>query len=344
MIELSVIIPCYNTRFELLDRCINSVLTQNIDEYEIIIIDDGSDIEYRPLYRRIAEKDERISIITKDNGGASSARNYGVAIAKGKYVTFVDSDDELLADALYEGIRFAQQYNADFVIGANALRSGEVVHMSSPKATPVVIDGYANEGNISKSYLSAHMLGRIINYPALNGQIGRGPVSRIIRKEYAEIVPFDNRLVIGEDVKWNLELIEKCKNIILVEQVWYKYHFNEASITHKYRENALEIANMELKELGLYIDLSDDVQYESYCVRILQALDRIFDTCLGHPDNKMRARKKREIIRYLYREYPWRMIRETRFFNLTDNTCKIKLFLYRIHLYFAVRRMRKLFK
>lgn len=344
MIELSVIIPCYNTRSELLERCIESVLQQQIDKYEIIIVDDGSDEEYKSEYKAIAEKSRKILVVTKENGGASSARNYGVMMSKGKYITFVDSDDELLSGSLAEGMKYAQQYNADLVIGANAIKDSDVIYKQKPNITCVVDDNPANKGSISKSYLAAHMLGRMIKYPEINGQIGRGPVSRIVKAEFAKGTPFDTKMVIGEDVKWNLELIENCKNIILVEQVWYKYYLNNISVTHRYRDNAIEIADVELEQLRLYADMNDDVQFESYCVRIIQALERISDTYISHPNNKMGITQRRECIRYLYNQYPWKMVGEDRFYNLTEGTYKIKARLYRFHMFFGIRMLKKRFE
>lgn len=91
---LSVIIPVYNTS-AFLEKCVNSVLKQNVD-MEIILIDDGSPDDAPALCDRLALGDPRIIVIHQNNAGLSSARNKALDICKGKYITFVDSDDELL--------------------------------------------------------------------------------------------------------------------------------------------------------------------------------------------------------------------------------------------------------
>ena len=96
---LSIIIPVYNNH-NTLGRCIKSVLAQNINDCEIIIVDDGSTDNSGLLADEWAKKDKRITVIHKSNGGLSDARNRGLDIVKGYYVTFIDSDDELMNNTL----------------------------------------------------------------------------------------------------------------------------------------------------------------------------------------------------------------------------------------------------
>ncbi len=91
---LSVIIPVYNTS-AFLEKCVNSVLKQDV-EMEIILIDDGSPDDAPALCDRLALSNPGITVIHQDNAGLSAARNKALDICKGKYITFVDSDDELL--------------------------------------------------------------------------------------------------------------------------------------------------------------------------------------------------------------------------------------------------------
>ena len=97
--KLSIIIPIYNVE-NTLRRCLDSVISQNIDNCEIILVDDGSTDNSGFLADEWAKKDARISVIHKKNGGPSDARNYGLDSMNGDYVTFVDSDDELSPNTL----------------------------------------------------------------------------------------------------------------------------------------------------------------------------------------------------------------------------------------------------
>ena len=90
--EISVIVPVYNT-VDYLPRCVNSILTQSYQNFELLLIDDGSSDGSSTLCDDIAKSDSRVKVIHKTNGGLSSARNSGLSNASGKYVSFVDSDD-----------------------------------------------------------------------------------------------------------------------------------------------------------------------------------------------------------------------------------------------------------
>lgn len=99
MIDLSVIIPVYKVEATL-DRCVSSVIQQNVPRMEIILVDDGSPDRCGIMCDAWKERDSRITVIHKKNGGLSSARNAGIELATGQYITFVDSDDYLLPDKL----------------------------------------------------------------------------------------------------------------------------------------------------------------------------------------------------------------------------------------------------
>jgi glycosyltransferase involved in cell wall biosynthesis len=97
--KLTVIIPVYRVEATL-ERCIGSVVNQKVDDMEVILVDDGSPDRCGLLCDEWAERDHRIRVIHKQNGGLSDARNAGLDVARGEYVTFVDSDD-YLAEGTY---------------------------------------------------------------------------------------------------------------------------------------------------------------------------------------------------------------------------------------------------
>lgn len=111
--KLSVIIPVYNAE-KYLGECLDSVRSQTLRDIEIICVNDGSSDNSLDLLRDYKEKDERISIIEKENGGASSARNAGISAAQGEYILFLDSDDQLCEkDALEHLWEKADKGNLD---------------------------------------------------------------------------------------------------------------------------------------------------------------------------------------------------------------------------------------
>ena len=91
-IKISIIVPVYNAE-KFIDRCMQSIYSQTFTNYEIILVNDGSKDNSLALCRKYAESDSRITVIDKENGGAGSARNKGIEIAKGEYLAFPDVDD-----------------------------------------------------------------------------------------------------------------------------------------------------------------------------------------------------------------------------------------------------------
>ena len=114
--KLSIIVPAYNVE-KYITECLDSLLNQGLDEniYEIIIVNDGSTDNTLEVSNNYAAKYPHIKIFNKENGGASSARNYGINIAKGKYIYFIDSDDYLMANCLNKILHHAEQQNLDIL-------------------------------------------------------------------------------------------------------------------------------------------------------------------------------------------------------------------------------------
>lgn len=109
---LSFVIPVYNVE-RYLEECVESILCQNTESFQIVLVDDGSTDASREICDRYAARYSNIQVIHKANGGLSSARNAGIAAAEGKYVTVVDSDDKICSGSVAELLHWIQTENAD---------------------------------------------------------------------------------------------------------------------------------------------------------------------------------------------------------------------------------------
>lgn len=116
MPKLSVIIAVYNVE-EYLPRCIESILAQEYKDFELLLINDGSTDKCGEVCKEYALKDNRIIVVDKKNGGLSDARNEGIKLARGKYLSFIDSDDFILPHAYNLLIDTAEKNNLDIVCG-----------------------------------------------------------------------------------------------------------------------------------------------------------------------------------------------------------------------------------
>ena len=112
--KISVVVPVYNVERYLL-QCVDSIVNQSYRNLEIILIDDGSTDNSGKICDAYAEKDKRIRVIHQENGGAASAKNVGLRIASGEYLTFVDSDDFLEADAYSYMLSMIKEHHADVI-------------------------------------------------------------------------------------------------------------------------------------------------------------------------------------------------------------------------------------
>lgn len=112
---VSVIIPVYNTE-KYLRQCLDNVVNQTLKDIEIICVDDGSTDDSLRILREYAEKDVRMRVLTQELSNAGAARNHGLRYARGKYLSFLDSDDFFELDMLEKACRLAEETNAEIVV------------------------------------------------------------------------------------------------------------------------------------------------------------------------------------------------------------------------------------
>jgi len=153
---VSIIIPVYNVE-SYINQCIDSVIQQTYKNVEIILVDDGSDDSCPRICDEYARKDPRIRVIHKPNGGASDARNAGLAIAKGEYIYFLDSDDYIEKDAIATLVVHAHHYDAD-VVFFDALILYDIPNPNYR------VDFYLRRGLYENPLKGVDMLGILLRY------------------------------------------------------------------------------------------------------------------------------------------------------------------------------------
>lgn len=126
MPEISVIVPVYNAELYLC-RCIDSILSQSFTDFELILIDDGSNDQSGCICDKYALIDKRIQVIHQDNGGASKARNMGLKYVSSKYITFCDSDDYYSSFWLEKLYKAINHYNTDCVVGVRSQKKNKLI-------------------------------------------------------------------------------------------------------------------------------------------------------------------------------------------------------------------------
>lgn len=136
---VSVVVPVYNVE-PYLEKCIRSVLTQTYANFELILVDDGSTDGSRAICDRTAERDARVRVIHRENGGLAAARNSGIALASGELITFIDSDDFVSSLLLERLVAALERTGAQVAIcGHKAYQSEDFQEVPCAPTTPRVL-------------------------------------------------------------------------------------------------------------------------------------------------------------------------------------------------------------
>ena len=198
--KLSVVIPVYRVE-STLNRCVESVLQQQIEDMEVILVDDGSPDCCQEMCDEWAAKDSRIRVIHKENGGLSDARNAGIEIAQGEFITFVDSDDWLQADT-YASL-------LSLIGDADLLEYSIAEKEALSEHTYTDINEYWLQG---KAYLHCYAW------------------NKIYKRKIFEKIRFPKGKVF-EDVYTLPKLLRHCSKIITTGKGFYHYTINPQGIT-----------------------------------------------------------------------------------------------------------------
>ena len=137
---ISVIIPVYNVE-KYLCECLDSILNQTFQDFEIICVDDGSTDETLEILKNYKNKDERVFVLQQHHSGAAEARNNGIRLARGKYIQFLDSDDYFEQTMLEELYNHAEKSGADLTVcSAKTVNDNEEVTESGNPLWPLYLD------------------------------------------------------------------------------------------------------------------------------------------------------------------------------------------------------------
>lgn len=204
---ISIIIPAYNAG-KTIKRCLDSICLQTFIDFELIIVDDGSTDNTYDICLHYANKDPRISVVTKQNGGVSSARNLGLDLAKGEWVTFVDSDD-------WVGERFLEHLVVETKF--EDLVIGYATYINHPTANDVNIHEFSvNITNYSLLFTEGLLHWRT------------SPWNKLFKRDILinNNICFDNALCIGEDAVFLYQYLIYTNSVKLIKSRDYFYVYD----------------------------------------------------------------------------------------------------------------------
>ena len=287
-VKISVIMPVYKVE-QYVARAIESILSQTLKEFEFLIVDDGTPDRSGEICDEYARKDSRIRVFHKENGGAPSARNMAMDIARGKYMYFMDSDDWAEPAMLEELYSLAEENRAQLVVSG------------------FYIDTYYNDSEYytQDQKLPARVFGsqqdfREYAYEMFDQNLLYPPWNKLFLSEYliANHLKFPNTFM--DDFPFVLSVIRDVERVVLTDRQYY--HFIRAraeSETAKYRADLYEKREEEHSWMldlyahwGVHDEKSEEMLQRRYIERVIGCVENV-----TNPSCTLSAKEKKEKIR-----------------------------------------------
>lgn len=234
MAEVSIIIPVYKVE-KYLSRCLDSVLNQTFTNFEVILVDDCSPDKSGEICDEYAKKDSRIKVIHREkNGGLSVARNSGLAVACGEFISFIDSDDHVTSDYLEKLLRMAKENGADIVhCGYYEDVNGNI------KTSTTATDG--DKGIVTSKQAFGYLYGdyesNVLNFMVWNKLFTRSSIDNLLFAEGLK----------SEDCIFVSQAIMQSKKVYISNVPLYHYFTRDDSIMGEMRKDIKELIKVHIK-------------------------------------------------------------------------------------------------
>ena len=296
-IRVSVIVPVYNTKHEYLRACLQSLVTQDFEDFEVIVVNDGSTNGCEKVIPEFSGSNSNVVYINQDNRGTSVARNTGLSNAKGDYLVFVDADD---------------------FVSEHCLKT--VYEAMSERQTDILFFGYAT------NYTNREMR-RVLDDPdpalwdrdtlelaVLKGDERLGPVEvgapwgKIIRSNIIKDngLRYTPGLIKGQDTVFMLSLFEHCRSFSYLGYLGYHYRISDVSVSHRYNPKIVDIMEGTLSAYKEFVDRYDKgeefaeaVRQKYYKVMLGEYLELFF---LHKENGETEKERKEDFCKLLQRE------------------------------------------
>lgn len=217
MVKISIIIPVYNVE-KYLRECLDSILAQTFQDFEIICVDDGSTDKSLEILQEYKRKDDRFVILQQRHSGAGSARNNGIRLAEGKYIQFLDSDDYFEPTLLEEMYNHAEKFNADLTVCSSRKvdDEGNITETGSPNF-PINIDKVPREQVFNRQDFKDEIFCLLI--PVVWNKLIK---KSFLEENHLEFPP----LKIYEDIAFMHSLVISARRIAAFNKELINYRFN----------------------------------------------------------------------------------------------------------------------
>lgn len=232
---LSIIVPVYNSE-KWLYMCIDSLVSQTYKNIEIILVDDGSIDRSADICDHYCKQDSRVKVIHKENGGVSSARNAGLVVCTGDYVTFLDSDDWLDINACKRIIDEIDGKSLLYIWNLRKCIDNKIIYQTKTIQT----------------YSISESVAHIIASPKKQSSYIRAIGAKVFKRELLINITFPETLYIGEDACFllnYLSMIDNNNNIKIINECWYNYRIIQGSAVRKHKPDLIKQSILQLEAI-----------------------------------------------------------------------------------------------
>lgn len=292
---VSIIVPIYNAE-KYLEKCISSIINQTYSNLEIILINDGSKDKSIDICNKYAKMDNRIIVIDKENEGVSIARNKGIQIANGEWISFIDADDWIEPN-MYE-VMLSKSKNKELdVVICNCYINKNNNEVKNSFLT--LNDTFYNKEEINV-FQRKFLCKGIKKYKPYVWGIGAPWCklyrSKLIKENDIKFVPGLTR---NEDGLFNLYIFEYAKKLLYVSECLYHYRILSSSLSHGKQENIVKNTEKNLDELIKFADKfnKDEIFVNGVYSRIITSTQQYLQYLFFYDINiKSYKKKKKEIL------------------------------------------------
>lgn len=281
---ISIIIPIYNAE-KYLSQCIDSILADRGVELEVILVNDGSTDSSLEICKKYeSDYSDIVKVFSKENGGVSSARNYGIDMARGEYITFVDADDTLTKDALSGFKMVMEKKSLDMAtFGIWGFKENGVISKITP---PSVVISTTKE--LANEYVA------IEKSEALNSMSAKLYKTSIIKENN---IRFNENISILEDTSFVYSYLKHCTQMVFSGICTYLYRQdNPCTLVSAYNENAHEAVEYELMQSKWILDTPLDEKGRDfyYIKRFTRAINFIYRI---YRNKSLRGKEKKQALK-----------------------------------------------
>lgn len=297
MSRISIIIPVFNTNHHLLNKCIESIKKQTYQDFEVILIDDGSEEQTKQYLRFLSETIPNSRCFFKDNGGAASARALGVSLSDSELIAFIDSDDEVFPSYLEEAVSYIDS-GFDIAVGGFVNYYQDAPSSVHKADCELLIRGRKEIEDILSYYVSS---GCPRKYSCLRTLGGKALVSKLYKRTLFEKIDcLENDLTFGEDVLVNIEAIMNAESVAISEHSWYRRNINLGSISYSYHDNGIVEAFNTAEKIAACVKSREDLSInleDALKTFILSSLNLGLISQVFHPDAPTAFREKYHLLK-----------------------------------------------